>query len=952
MPVKLINDSYFEVSDGQKVFQPGALEIYSVIFEGVRELRGNPVLAEDFTGCGVEFSNDTATPVIVLEADPKSTVPQVLCRLIARMQAAEAEVAHAGEVMLDYSIIKRVWTPLPLDTIDDARKFLGTVGLRDFGPITLSQYMKLLRLERPAFIIDDRTQNAFQASSIAPRLAGDPPRSLIGTLYPYQLDGYRWLSFMNEGGLGCIIGDEMGLGKTVQVICLILEAIEKNLRPNLVVAPATLLENWRRELARFAPNVNVLIHGGSRRTGHPKHLQSNDVVISSFDTAVADISLFKSIPWNLLILDEAQGIKNPAAKRSIQLKTIPRKLAVAVTGTPVENRLKDLWSITDFVIPSFLGTLPSFERNHPDTVDGASNLEPIVSPIILRRLVSEVAKDLPERIDIPQPLEMDTDSADAYEQIRADAFAQYGDAASLISLQKLRQFCTHPWLTDNFKQLDAAECSPKFSRLLEILDEIFSSGGKALIFTSFQESIDILVAQIAARTGTYADFIDGRVPVPDRQKKVDVFSAQPTAAILALKAREILGFFPQLDAEVKNPRVPIDVIDDTGREWTFAFIYYNNRRFGGTRNEFRLTGMTAFFREFNLKPGDIHLNSEYVRAGALDLNGLFEIEDMTEEVQAMLPATEAEMKTALEYVSQEAEPSGHCDCIYRGRSRHCGTFHHSNPDVPEYGVHDIARIGSGKAKLAGLVDRGIFRLEDLPAGFDLTDIQRNQVNAYIQDRVLIRHAEIARELRKLVFPVYFLDYETCPAAIPRFDGFSPYQQIPFQYSLHVLDRVDGEPRHEEFLSTTPGDPSVAMCASLQRHIGETGNVVVWSKKFERTINRELGERIPAAKPFLDSLNSRVFDLMDSFSKQLYVHKGFKGGTSIKDVLPVLVPELSYKDLAIQEGGTASQSWDKITSAQTSQREKNQIVHDLKLYCERDTFAMVAIWRHLVNLTRV
>jgi len=348
----------------------------------------------------------------------------------------------------------------------------------------------------------------------------------------------------------------------------------------------------------------------------------------------------------------------------------------------------------------------------------------------------------------------------------------------------------------------------------------------------------------------------------------------------------------------------------------------------------------------------IHLNSEYVRAGALDLNGLFEIEDMTEEVQAMLPATEAEMQTALEYVSQETEPAGHCDCIYKGRSRHCGTFHHSNPDVPEYGVHDIARIGSGKAKLAGLVDRGIFRLEDLPAAFDLTDIQRNQVDAYIQDRVLIRHAEIARELRKMVFPLYFLDYETCPAAIPRFDGFSPYQQIPFQYSLHVLNRVDGEPRHEEFLSTTPGDPSAAMCASLQRHIGETGSVVVWSKKFECTINRELSERIPGAKSFLDLLNSRVFDLMDIFSKQLYVHKGFKGGTSIKDVLPVLVPELSYKDLAIQEGGTASQSWDKITSAQTSQREKNQIVHDLKLYCERDTFAMVAIWRHLVNLTRV
>ena len=346
----------------------------------------------------------------------------------------------------------------------------------------------------------------------------------------------------------------------------------------------------------------------------------------------------------------------------------------------------------------------------------------------------------------------------------------------------------------------------------------------------------------------------------------------------------------------------------------------------------------------------IHLNPEYVRAGALDLRGLFEIEEVTEAVQKMLPRTEAEMEKAMEYLSQEVEPPGHCDCIYRGRSRHCGTFHHSNPDVPEYGVHDIARIGSSKAKLADLVDRGIFRLEDLPADLELTEIQQNQVDAYRKNRILARRREIEVELESLTHPIYFLDYETCPAAVPRFDGFSPYQQIPFQYSLHVVERPRGQPRHEEFLSTTPGDPSAAMCASLQKHIGPTGSVVVWSKKFECTVNRELGERIPEAKTFLNSVNRRVYDLMDIFSKQLYVHKGFKGGTSIKDVLPVLVPELSYADLAIREGGTASQSWDKITSIGMSATEKQKVACDLRKYCERDTFAMVAIWRFLQELT--
>lgn len=269
--------------------------------------------------------------------------------------------------------------------------------------------------------------------------------------------------------------------------------------------------------------------------------------------------------------------------------------------------------------------------------------------------------------------------------------------------------------------------------------------------------------------------------------------------------------------------------------------------------------------------------------------------------------------------------------------------------MPEYGAHDIARIGSNKAKLVELANSGIFRLEDLPKGMGLSAIQQNQVDAYIHDRVLIKKQKIAEELRKTIFPLYFLDYETCPAAIPRFDGFSPYQQIPFQYSLHILDRPTGTPRHEEFLSVTPGDPSAALFASLKKHIGNIGNIVVWSKKFECTRNEELGERIPEAQAFMASLNTRVYDLMDIFTKQYYVHKGFKGGTSIKDVLPTLAPELSYKDLTIQEGGAASQSWDKITSDVVRRGEKEKIVHDLKLYCERDTYAMYVIWRQLYDL---
>ena len=345
----------------------------------------------------------------------------------------------------------------------------------------------------------------------------------------------------------------------------------------------------------------------------------------------------------------------------------------------------------------------------------------------------------------------------------------------------------------------------------------------------------------------------------------------------------------------------------------------------------------------------IHLNSKYVRAGKLDITHLFIIDDVTDAVRAIVTDTKAEMETAQQYLSQEHEPKGHCDCIKKGRSNHCSTFHYSNPDVPEYGIHDIARIGSSKSKLSDLADRRIFRLEDLPADIEFSEIQTNQINAYIQDRVQICRGAIAEELSKLVYPIYFLDYETCPSALPRFDGFSPYQQIPFQYSIHILDRPDTTPRHAEFLSVTPSDPSPAFAVSLRGHIGDLGSVVVWNKSFESKINRDLGKRIPAIHSFMDALNSRIYDLMEIFSKQHYVHKDFKGGTSIKDVLPVLVPELSYQDLAIQEGGTASQTWDKITSDSVAPSEKEVLATNLKAYCERDTYAMYAIWQYLYAL---
>ncbi|MHB9019736.1 MAG: DUF2779 domain-containing protein [Minisyncoccota bacterium] len=342
----------------------------------------------------------------------------------------------------------------------------------------------------------------------------------------------------------------------------------------------------------------------------------------------------------------------------------------------------------------------------------------------------------------------------------------------------------------------------------------------------------------------------------------------------------------------------------------------------------------------------LHLNPDYVRHGELDLKNMFMIEDVTEGVEKLVDEVSAEMDAALEYLSRETEPAGHCCCINKSRNNHCTTFHYSNPDVPEYSIHDIARIGSSKKKLQQLIEANIFKFEEIPEEMEFSEIQKNQIDAHIQDRIIMIKELIAKELEGLVFPLYFLDYETCPAAVPRFDGYSPYQQIPFQYSLHKLASPSAKLEHFEFLHMKSDDPSRALAEKLQKDIGDKGTIIVWNKKFECKRNEEIGERLPEFKIFMDSVNNRIYDLMDVFSKQYYVHKHFKGSTSIKYVLPVLAPELTYKNLNIQEGGTASQSWDKIALSDISKEEKDKIAKDLLAYCERDTYAMYAIWREL------
>ncbi len=339
----------------------------------------------------------------------------------------------------------------------------------------------------------------------------------------------------------------------------------------------------------------------------------------------------------------------------------------------------------------------------------------------------------------------------------------------------------------------------------------------------------------------------------------------------------------------------------------------------------------------------IHVNKEYVRWGEVDVDALFTLEDVTEKVVARMEEIKSKMDGAKEYLSRKKEPTGPCDCIYSGRNSHCETFDHSNPDMADYGVHDIANIREKKLRL--FTERKIHKLEDIPHDFDLTENQWNQVNAHRTKKPIIDVEAIRAELGALRYPLYFFDYEAFGLAVPPHDGYAPYKKIPFQYSLDVLHDQKGKPEHFEFLHIESTDPTESAIANLQNQIKPGGTVIAWSISFERGVNNDMAERVPSAASFFEMVNASLWDLRKIFQNQYYVHPGFEGRTTLKKVLPALT-KLGYDSLDIRDGGQAVREWVRMFAPETTPAERTQITANLKKYCGLDSIAMYHIWQHL------
>ncbi len=422
------------------------------------------------------------------------------------------------------------------------------------GKLPLSQAGRvkdLMKLVATQSVSDDTQQLFGKLEDIGQVESIPKPRNLKATLRPYQQQGFSWLVFLRNIHAGGILADDMGLGKTVQTIALLLWAKTKSKKSiNLVVAPTSVVPNWKREIEKFAPTLSALVWQGPDRHQHAQKAADVDVIITSYALLRRDEEFLQSLELNYAILDEAQHIKNPLSATARAAKRLNAEHRLALSGTPIENRLSEIWSIFDFVSPGLLGSLPEFEEKYARPVErgdvqAISRLRSTIHPFVMRRTKSEVAKDLPEKIEQEIIVPLAEQQAKLYEQIlrqvRESVLSEIdkqGVASSqiqiLAALTRLRQVACDPRLLKIEGNFDDDE-SGKLNALKEILQEAVAGGHRVLVFSQFVEMLKLIREALEGDKISYL-YLDGSTK--DRQALVDRFNVDEGVSVflISLKA--------------------------------------------------------------------------------------------------------------------------------------------------------------------------------------------------------------------------------------------------------------------------------------------------------------------------------------------------------------------------------------------------------------------------------
>lgn len=387
------------------------------------------------------------------------------------------------------------------------------------------------------------------------------PAGLNAELRPYQQRGLDWLAFMSRLGLGAVLADDMGLGKTIQVLALLAHERESGLRnaPTLLVCPMSVVGNWQREAERFVPDLRVHVHHGAQRLSGPALAAAaadHDLVVTTYAIAARDVAQLATLTWQRVVLDEAQHVKNTATAQSRATRAVPAAHRIALTGTPVENRLEELRAILDFANPSLLGTAASFrarfavpiERDH-DAV-AAARLRALSAPFVMRRVKTDpdVISDLPEKFEQTVRANLTAEQAALYRAVVDDMMRRIRDkegmarkGAVLAALTRLKQVCNHPahYLGDGSPVLRRGRHrSGKLGLVEDIVESVLADGEKVLLFTQFREFGELVVPYLEERFATTVPFLHGGVSKGRRDAMVDGFQNEggPPIMVLSLKA--------------------------------------------------------------------------------------------------------------------------------------------------------------------------------------------------------------------------------------------------------------------------------------------------------------------------------------------------------------------------------------------------------------------------------
>ncbi|PMB54255.1 ATP-dependent helicase [Fischerella thermalis CCMEE 5201] len=385
------------------------------------------------------------------------------------------------------------------------------------------------------------------------------PTTFQGQLRPYQQRGVAWLAFLERWGLGACLADDMGLGKTVQFIAFLLHLKEQDAleKPTLLVCPTSVLGNWEREVKKFAPTLKVLQYHGDKRPKGKAFVEvanKHDLVITSYALIHRDLKSLQGVAWQGIVLDEAQNIKNAEAKQSQAVRQLEANYRIALTGTPVENRLQELWSILDFLNPGYLGNKQFFQRRFAMPIEkygdtsSLNQLRSLVQPFILRRLKTdrEIIQDLPEKQEMNVFCGLSLEQAELYQKVVEESLAEIETAEGmqrrgmiLALLVKLKQVCNHPAQYLKKTTLSEPQLSGKLLRLQEMLEEVLSEGDRALIFTQFAEWGKLLKPYLEQQLEREIFFLYGSTSKKQREEMIDRFQHDPQGPpimILSLKA--------------------------------------------------------------------------------------------------------------------------------------------------------------------------------------------------------------------------------------------------------------------------------------------------------------------------------------------------------------------------------------------------------------------------------